>query len=67
MAQAAWMGGQESERIECLPDNLRAFGINADHWRTAAQGEGEWRRTAEQGAECFIANGSQQRKPSRGW
>ena len=22
---------------------------------TAAQGEGEWRRTAEQGAECFMA------------
>ena len=49
------MGGQERERIECLPDDLRAFGINADHWRPAAQDEGEWRRTAEQGAEYFIA------------
>ena len=55
MAQAAWMGGQERERIECLPDDLRAFSINADHWSPAAQDEGEWRRTAEQGAECFIA------------
>ena len=55
MAQAAWMGGQERERIKCLPDDLRAFDINADHWRPAAQDEGEWRRTAEQGAECFIA------------
>ena len=25
-------------------------GINADQWTTAAQDEGEWRRTAEQGA-----------------
>ena len=39
----------------CLPDDLRAFGINADQWTTAAQGEGEWRRTAEQGAEHFMA------------
>ena len=31
------------------------FGINADQWMTAAQDEGEWRRTAEQRAECFMA------------
>ena len=35
----------------CFLDDLRAFGINADEWTTAAQDEGEWRRTAEQGAE----------------
>ena len=29
-------------------DDLRAFGISADQWKTAAQDEGEWRRTAEQ-------------------
>ena len=34
-----WMG--------CFQDDLRAFGINADQWTTAAQDEGEWRRTAE--------------------
>ena len=34
---------------------LRAFGINADQWTTAAQDEGKWRRTAEQGAEHFMA------------
>ena len=38
-----WMG--------CFLDDLRAFGINADQWTTAAQNEGEWRRTAEQRAE----------------
>ena len=38
----------------CFLDDLRAFGINADQWTTAAQGEGEWRRTAEQGAEHFM-------------
>ena len=49
------MGGQEKEWMGCFLDDLRAFGINADQWTTAAQDEGEWRRTAEQGAECFMA------------
>ena len=41
----------------CFLVDLRAFGINADyHSRTAAQDEGEWRRTADQGAEHFMAN-----------
>ena len=39
----------------CLLDDLRAFDINADQWTTAAQYEGEWRKTAEQGAESFMA------------
>ena len=41
--------------MRCFLDDLRAFGINADQWMTAAQDEGKWRRTAEQGAERFIA------------
>ena len=41
--------------MECFLDDLRAFGINADQWTTAAQDEGEWRRTAERGAEHFMA------------
>ena len=36
-------------------DDLRAFGINADQWTTAAQDEREWRKTAEQGAKHFMA------------
>ena len=40
----------------CFLYDLRAFDINAaDQWTTAAQGEGEWRRTAEQGAGHFMA------------
>ena len=39
----------------CFLDDVRAFGINADQWTTAAKDEGEWRRTAEQGAEHFMA------------
>ena len=39
----------------CFLDDLRAFGINADQWTTAAQDEGEWRSKAEQGAEYFMA------------
>ena len=34
----------------CFLDDLKAFGINADQWMTAAQNEGGFRRTAEQGA-----------------
>ena len=47
--------GHEKERMGCFLDGLRAFGINADQWTTAAQDEGKWRRTAEQGAEHFMA------------
>ena len=39
----------------CFLNDLRAFGIDANQWTTAAQDEGEWRRTAEQGAERFMA------------
>ena len=49
------MGGQEKEWMRCFLDDLGAFGINADQWTTSAQDEGEWRRTAEPGAEHFLA------------
>ena len=52
---AGCVGGQEKERMGCVLDDLRAFGVNADQWTTAAQDEGEWRRTAEQGTERFTA------------
>ena len=52
---AGCVRGQEKEWMGCFLDDLRAFGINADQWTTTAQGEGGWRRTAEQGAEHFMA------------
>ena len=52
---AGCVGGQEKEWMGCFLDDLRAFGINADQWTTAAQDEGEWRRTAEQGAGHIMA------------
>ena len=52
---AGCVGGQEKERMGCFLDDLRAFGINADQWTTAAQDEGEWHRTAEQKAEHFMS------------
>ena len=39
-----YVGGQKKEWMGYFLD-LRAFGINADQWTTAAQDEGEWRRT----------------------
>ena len=56
------VGGQQKEWMGCFLDDLRAFGINADHWTTAAQDGGEWRRTAERGAEHSWRNGSLPRK-----
>ena len=44
-ARAVW-GARKKEWMGCFLDDLRAFGINADQWTTAAQDEGEWRRTA---------------------
>ena len=52
---AGCLRGQENEWMGCFLDVLRTFGINADRWTTAAQDEGEWRRTEEQGAEHFMA------------
>ena len=53
MGGAGCVGGQEKEWMKCFLNDLRAFGINADQWTTAAQDEGECRRTAEQEAEHF--------------
>ena len=49
------VGGQKKGWMGCFLDDLRAFGINANQWTTAAQDKGEWRRTAEQGTEHFMA------------
>ena len=55
MEGAGCVGGQEKKWMGCFLDDLRAFGINADQWTTAAQDEGEWRRTVDQKAEHFVA------------
>ena len=52
---AGCVGNKEKEWMGCLLDDLRAFGINADQWTTAAQDEGEWRKTADQRAKRFMA------------
>ena len=50
-----YVGGQGKEWMGCFLDDLRAFGINADQWTTAAQYERERRKTVEQGVEHFMA------------
>ena len=55
MGGAGCGGGDEKEWMGCFLDNLRAFDVNTDQWTTAAQDEGGWRKTAEQGAEYFMA------------
>ena len=52
---AGCVEGQKKEWMGCFLNDLRASDINADQWKTAAQDEGEWRRTAEQGAGDFMA------------
>ena len=49
-------GGQEKEWMGCLLDDFRGLGIDPDKWTIAAQDEGEWYRTAKQGAESFMTN-----------
>ena len=49
-------GGPGKRADGVFPERpLRAFGINADHWTTAAQDEGKRCSAAEQGAEHFMA------------
>ena len=38
----------------CLVDDLRAYGINADQWITAAQDKRKVHKTTEQGAGRFM-------------
>ena len=45
---AGCVGGQEKQWIGCFQDDFRDFGINVGQRTTAAQDEGEWRRTVEQ-------------------
>ena len=52
---AGCVGGREKEWMGCFLDDLRDFGFNADQWTTLAQDKGEYRRTAEQEAEHFMA------------
>ena len=52
---AGCVGGQEKEWMGCFLDDLKGFGISADQWTAVAQDEGEWRRTAKQGANHFMA------------
>ena len=49
--------GGPGKRVDgVLPGRPRSFRyINADQWTTAAQDEGECRRTEQQGTESFIA------------
>ena len=57
------VGGQEKEWMMYFVDDLRAFGINADQWTTAAQDEGngaEWRNKRQ---NISWRNGLLQRKP----
>ena len=53
---AGCVGGQEKEWMGFFLDDLRAFGIITAQWTSAAQDEGEWRKTAEKGAEHFMVN-----------
>ena len=36
------------------PGRLQRFRLDPDKWTIAAQDEGEWHRTAKQGAELFM-------------
>ena len=60
---AGCVGGQEKEWMGCFLDDLRAFGINADQWTTAAQTRGNVAERQNKGWNSSWQNGSLQRKP----
>ena len=64
---AGCVGGQEKEWMGRFLDDLGAFGINADQWTTAAQDEGEWRRTAEQGRGGTFHGKMDRCRKNQGW
>ena len=63
---AGCVGQQEKGWVGCFLDDLIAFGINPDQWTTAAHDEGGRRRTAEQGAEHFMAKRNAVKKARAG-
>ena len=65
---AGCVGGQEKEWMRGLLDDLRAFGINADHWTTAVRrDEEECHKTAEKGAERLFHDEIDRCRESQGW
>ena len=60
---AGCVGSQEKEWVGCFLGDLRAFGINADQWTTAAQDEGNGAERQNKGRTISLRNGSLQRKP----
>ena len=52
--------------MRCLLDDLRVFGMNAEQWMTVAQNEGEWSKTEEQEAECFMVTWTASEKTRAG-
>ena len=47
--------GRRGERVS--PGQTQSFRISADQWTTAAQDEGEWLKTAEQGKGVTLFHG----------
>ena len=66
VGSAGCVGSQEKEWVGVSQDDLRAFGINADQWTSAAHHEGEW-RTESKGWSISTRNESSQRKPRLGY
>ena len=67
VGDAGCVGGQEKDWMRCFLDDFRAFSINADHGVTAAQDEGEWRKT-EEGVRGETFHGETDRcRESQGW
>ena len=62
---AGCVRGQEKEWMGCFLDDLRAFGINADQWASAAQDEGDGAERQNEGRNISWRNGSLQE--SQGW
>ena len=63
VAGAGCVGDQGKEWMGCFLEDLRAFGINANQWTTAAQDEGNGAGGRTKGRNVSWQNGSLLRKP----
>ena len=66
MGGAGCVGGQEKEWMGCFLDDLRAFGINANQWKTAALGRGGMAQNGETRGGTFHDEMDRCRE-SQGW
>lgn len=56
MRGAVFLGELDDEWMNCLLEDLGAFGVQIDQWMIAAQDAGEWFKAVKQGVDSIMTN-----------